>query len=212
MGLRQLLERGRNPVARKRTMNAAVNWVMWKPDRAQTVIITTLVVLLLAVAVFVVRGSMWLQTENYNAQLAQASAAAASPTTTQTLVPLASAEAPQPLTLPTATTGPPPDVEKAPQAAARAFLAAWQAAPRMTTQKAWLDALRPHTAPNLLALFQSTDRSKVPTASVGTVTSVTVPELHTSHVSAQMGGLGTVELALSDTSGSWLVTDINPGQ
>ena len=127
------------------------------------------------------------------------------PTTTTAPVPQAPAAAPVVEAKPTSA-------EEKARATAQAFIKAWLAGPAADSQQTWLAGLKPTTSTDLLALFELTDRTKIPTGtSVTKMTSVTVPGTGTAHVSATMKDRGVLGLVLeSDPTGAWKVVDVAP--
>jgi len=212
-------------------LHRAVAWVTWNRRNARLTFIITVSVLVLAFLVFTRLTAYQREMAAWEAQQAADTAAAqqaAHPTVTPTpeitfkelgatdtesttpipepkitLTPLGQAT---PTGTPVVVSGA-TAVEKAPQAAAGAFLKTWTAAASYKTTGAWLDALAPYTTQPMLDLFKLTDVTQVPTAKVKALTSVTTGS--TSAVDAVMADGSRLTLALEAADGHWKVTDLD---
>lgn len=225
---------------KKRRASRFVSWFLWSKRNAFLTVMGVAGVVSLLAASFFAFTTYRMQVAAYEAKQAiktEQAQAAAAPTTSsvldgaqmpggiEPLDPTATTAAPTsstPTTAPTATatatvttaaaTPPAGSLEDAPQAAARRFITAWTFASQADTQEQWLQQLAPLTSPQLLELFKSTDRTKVPSAPIVSMKSLTVEETHTSHVSVQMDGLGWVGVVLQQDQldGAWKVVDVAP--
>jgi hypothetical protein len=219
----------KSAIRRAKRRNRIIQWILWSPRNGLITGFTAGVVV--AVGLIVV-----LTQYVYDYQVAdmersqQAAAAPAEPTLgfddygltkmTETPTPTGATPAPTtttpvpqaPAAAPVVEAKPATTAEEKARATAQAFIKAWLAGPTADSQQTWLAGLKPTTSTDLLALFELTDRTKIPTGtSVTKMTSVTVPGTGTAHVSATMKDRGVLGLVLeSDPTGAWKVVDVAP--
>ena len=216
----------------RRRASAFITWVLWSRRNFMRTAIGAAVIVGVATAAFVIPAMFKVQNAVYEQQVAAyeaqqakkaseavqavadgatqaaADAEAKASRTTAAPEPSTTKAAPAPATGTPQVVTPSGGIEAAPQAASRAFLGAWMKASTAPSGQAWIEGLRPYTAPELLELFNLTDRSTVPTAKITAMTSVTVGS--TAHVSALMGDRGSIALVLEQQGGRWVVTDVAP--
>jgi hypothetical protein len=226
-------------IRRPKGVGRIVTWVMWSRQNAVTAFMVTGFTLLLGVGYVLVRLIYGYQVAQYEADLAaqqRARTAATEPVigadryapvhepqntgTPAPPLPDTPAEGSHPIppgALPAtpSATGTPriatgnASLEAAPQAATRAFLKVWLAAPTYPSDRAWATALAPYSSPELAKLFEMTDRASVPQLTVVSLTSVTLGT--TSHVTVKTSTRATVAVILErGADGRWRVVDVAP--